>query len=106
MQPSKLITGKIGGNKRKAVNSLFSASSNNFVIFCGLAGTVRVLHDSWEHFTSQDIAPYFYFSYELFLRRVRKLKTAKRALKPEEAKELKFMLETLIDTKPMLYRKD
>ncbi len=46
---------------------------------------------------------YFEISYGIFLKRLGELKSLKRRLTAEEAKELQFMMNALIDAKNLLY---
>lgn len=64
---------------------------------------LMLLRDGSESRRELSVRRYFDLSYGIFLKRLKELKNLRRRLKPEEEKELRFMIDALIDAKHLLY---
>jgi len=85
-------------------NQQYPFLHNDFVIVEDgmLAAPPDLLYDKWEEFDERKLEEYFEKSYGIFMSRLQEFREAKHQLTTKEEKELKFMLEALIDVKKSL----
>lgn len=79
--------------------------ANDFVVVANDTLTIPSFlrdRDKWEDFDEDKLEEYFSNSYEIFMDRLKEFRNGEKKITKEEEKELKFMLETLINTKNML----
>ncbi|HUZ92785.1 MAG TPA: hypothetical protein VNG29_02175 [Candidatus Paceibacterota bacterium] len=85
----------------------YAIRTNDCTVACGVFGGM-LLRDEfaksgrWEDFGEQDLDAYFNGGYATLLSRLEAFRDLPRPLTAEENKELRFMLEALIEAKRVL----
>jgi len=79
---------------------------NDFIVSSGgVMGSPIALKEKWEEFNETSVPKYFDKSLKKFLLKIDELSTLNRSLTEQEQKELRFMLEALIEANQALYPK-
>jgi hypothetical protein len=79
---------------------------NDFVVSSGgVMSLPQVLKEKWEEFNTTSVPKYFDKGIKKFLLKIDQLSKLNRPLSQEEQKELRFMLEALIEANQTMYPK-
>lgn len=76
---------------------------NNFIVSAGgIMSLPKVFGEKWEEFGEQSVAKYFEKGMKKFQSKLETFENLERPLTQVEEKELRFMLEALIEAKQIL----
>ena len=79
---------------------------NDFIVSSGgVMSLPMALREKWEEFNETSVPKYFNKGVKKFLLKIDELSTLNRSLTEQEQKELRFMLEALIEANHGMYSK-